>query len=138
MTTLNCVALGVLLVAEAACSSSSGGSAPPGSGGGPKEERASQLPVLFGCNQPDLKSCHESYFNFEPASTVACGTGRAVRNQQCERGSGFLGACRSGIHGGGGYLVQSVLYYYEGHGGSTDRAQVEQSCKVSGGEYLPN
>lgn len=97
----------------------------------------STLPNLFSCQQPITHDCVESYYSFEPAMAPMCGAGLAVRNVLCPKGPDFLGACRTAIQGGGGYLVQVVIFYYQGHPAGT-REQVAQICAGVNGEYLAN
>lgn len=97
--------------------------------------RNSELPILFKCEQPTLHECHESYSNFEPAMIPMCGLGNSVRDGECPKGADFLGACRSAVQGGGGYLVQTVLFYYSGHT-IGDAAKVEEVCRAANGEYI--
>jgi hypothetical protein len=97
--------------------------------------RSSGLPVLFKCEQPAIHECHEFYFSFEPGSAPACGIGSSVRGMECPKVPDFLGACRSAIQGGGGYQIQTVLFYYSGHT-IGDSANVEKVCHMANGEYI--
>lgn len=99
------------------------------------DARSSNLPILFGCEQSAIYECHESYFNFEPATVPPCGIGNSVRSVECPKGPDFLGACRSAVQGGGGYQVQTVSFYYSGHV-IGDSARVEQACRMANGEYI--
>jgi hypothetical protein len=116
-----------------------GGEPPRGDehrGGGRTDGRHSDLPIVFACNEPVTGRCHESYFSFEPTSTVACGVGTATRGATCATDGTFLGACRSAVQGGGGYFIQTVLFYYEGNGQTRD--ELRQSCAYANGEFLTN
>jgi len=98
--------------------------------------RSSALPVLYRCEMAPSNQCIENYSSFEPAMAPACLAGSSVRDAECSKGAGFVGACRAAVQGANGYFVQTVIFYYAGNMGFT-REQVEAHCVAINGEFLP-
>ena len=122
-----------LALAGIACSKSASDSSTD-----PGRARTSDLPIFFSCRDSSLYECHESFFDFEPASAPPCGIGISVRGVECDKTRGFLGACRSAVQGAAGFHVQSVIFYYAGSAAGSTRTQIEAQCKLANGEYLPD